>query len=83
MSDFSRTYTSSKKKTRVDEPEGDPDRIEPSCASSGPTLRPRMSRASQPVVDEIVELEEGHETSSDNNESEENYRMQFSHGKGR
>jgi hypothetical protein len=82
MSDFSRTYTRSKKKKRADEPEGDPDQIEPSSASSGPTLRPRMSRAPQPAVDEIVEEEEGHETSSDDNESEENYKMQFKHGKG-
>jgi hypothetical protein len=40
-----------------------------------------MSRASQPTVDEIMEEEEGHETSSDHNESEENYRLQFRHGK--
>jgi hypothetical protein len=35
-------------------------------------------------VDEIIEEEEeeeGHETSSNDNESEENYRMQFRHGK--
>jgi hypothetical protein len=82
MSDFSRTYTRSKKKKRVDEPEGDPDPIEPSGASNGPILRPRMSRAPQPAVGETVEEEEGHETSSDDNESEENYRMQFRHGKG-
>jgi hypothetical protein len=56
MSDFSRTYTRSKKKKRVDEPEGDSDPIEPSGTSSGPTLRPRMSRATKSnVVDEIVE----------------------------
>jgi hypothetical protein len=73
----------SKKKKRVDEPEGDSDPIEPSGASSGPILRPTTSRASQPVVDEIVEEEEeGHETSSDDNENEENYIMQFRHGKG-
>jgi hypothetical protein len=82
MPDFSRTYTRSKKKKRVDEPEGDPDPIEPSGTSSGPTLRPRMSREPQPTVDEIVEEEEGHGTSSDDNESEENYMMQFRHGKG-
>jgi hypothetical protein len=90
MSDFSKTYTRSKKKERVDEPEGVSDPIEASGASSGPILRPRTSRASQPAVDEIVEEEEaeeeeeeeGHETSSDDNESEENYRMQFRHGKG-
>jgi hypothetical protein len=55
MSDFSRTYTRSKKKKRVDEPKDEPVPIEPSGASSGPILRPRMSRASQPNVDEIVE----------------------------
>jgi hypothetical protein len=82
---FSKTYTRSKKKKRVDEREGVSDPIEASNASSGPILRPRTSRASQPAVDEIVaeeEEEEGHETSSDDNESEENYRMQFRHGKG-
>jgi hypothetical protein len=74
MSDFSRTYTRSKKKKRVDESEGDPDPIEPSGASSSPILRPRMSRASQPIVDEIVEG--GHETSSnDDDESDDNYRI--------
>jgi hypothetical protein len=85
MSDFSKTYTRSKKKKRVDEPEGVSDLIEASSASSEPILRPRTSRASQPAVDEIVEeeeKEEGHETSSDDNESEENYRMQFRHEKG-
>jgi hypothetical protein len=84
MSDFSKTYTRSKKQKRVDEPEGVSGPIETSSASSGPILRPRTSRASQPAVDEIVEEEEeeGHETSGDDNESEENYRMQFRHGKG-
>jgi hypothetical protein len=84
MSDFSKTYTWSKKQKRVDEPEGVSGPIEASGASSGPILRPRTSRASQPAADEIVEEEEeeGHETSSDDNESEENYRMQFRHGKG-
>jgi hypothetical protein len=64
-------------KKRVGEPEGVSDPIEASGASSGPILRPRTSRASQPAVDEIVqeEEEERHETSSDDNESEENYRM--------
>jgi hypothetical protein len=81
MSDFSRTYTRSKKKKRVDESEGDPNMIELFGASSGPILRPRMYRASQPIVDEIVE--EGHETSSnDDEESDDDYRMQFSQGKG-
>jgi hypothetical protein len=83
MSYFSKTYMRSKKKKRVDEPEGVSDPIEASGASSGPILRPKTSRASQPVVDKIVEEDEqGHETSSDDNESEENYRMQFRHGKG-
>jgi hypothetical protein len=84
MSDLPRTYTRSKKKKRVDEPEGVSDPFGASGASSRPTLRPRTSRASQPAVDEIVEEEEeeGHETSSDDNESDENYRMQFRHGKG-
>jgi hypothetical protein len=79
-----KTYTRSKKKKRVDEPEGVSDPIEASGASSGPILRPRTSRASQPTMDEIIEEEEeeGHETSSDDNESEENYIMQFRHGKG-
>jgi hypothetical protein len=74
MSDFSKTYTRPKKQKRVDEPEGVSGPIEASGASSGPILRPRTSRASQPAVDEIVEEEEeeGHETSSDDNESEEN-----------
>jgi hypothetical protein len=45
MLDFLRTCTRSKKKKRVHEPEGDPDPIEPSGVSSGPILRPRMSRA--------------------------------------
>jgi hypothetical protein len=77
MSDFSKTYTRSKKQKRVDELEGISNTIEASGTSSGPILRPRTSRASQPVVDEIVEEEEeeGHETPSDDNESEENYRM--------
>jgi hypothetical protein len=89
MSDFSKTYTRSKKQKRVDEPEGISNPIEPSGTSSGPILRPRTSRASQLAVDEIVEEEEeeeeeeeGHETPSADNESEENYRMQFRHGKG-
>jgi hypothetical protein len=86
MSDFSKTYTRSKKKKRVDETEGVSDPIEASGASSGPILSPRTSRAFQPAVDETVEEEEeeeeGHETSSDDNESEENYRMQFRYGKG-
>jgi hypothetical protein len=82
MSDFSRTYTRSKKKKSVVELGGDLGPVEPSGASNGPILRPRMSRASQPTVDEIMEEEEeGHETSSDHNESEENYRLQFRHGK--
>jgi hypothetical protein len=54
MSDFLKTYTRSKKKKRVDEPEGISDPIEASGASSGPILRPMTSRASQPVVDKIV-----------------------------
>jgi hypothetical protein len=84
MSDFSKTYTRSKKQKRVDEPEGVSGPIEASGASSGPILRPRTSRASQPAEDEIVEEEEeeGYEMSSDDNECEENYRMQFRHGKG-
>jgi hypothetical protein len=83
MSDLSKTYTWPKKKKRVDEPEGVSDPIEASGTSSGPILRPRASRASQPTVDEIVEEEEeeGHGTSSDDNGSEENYRMQFRHWK--
>jgi hypothetical protein len=81
MSDFSKTYTRSKKKKMVDEPEDAPDPVEPSGVSSGPILRPRMSRASQSVVDEIVE--EGHQTSSNDDEkSDDGYRMQFRHGKG-
>jgi hypothetical protein len=84
MSDFSKIYTRSKKKKRVDEPEDISDPIEAFGASSGPILRPRTSRASQPAVNEIVEQEEeeGHETSSDDNESGETYRMQFRHEKG-
>jgi hypothetical protein len=54
MPDFSRAYTRSKKKNRVDEPEGDPAPIESSGASSGPILRPRMSRASQSNVVDVV-----------------------------
>jgi hypothetical protein len=57
MSDFSKTYTRSKKKKRVDEPEGVSDLIEVSGASSGPILRFWTSKASQPAVDEIVEEE--------------------------
>jgi hypothetical protein len=81
MSDFSRTYTRSKKKTRVDESEGDRDPIEQSGASSGPILRPRMTRASQPIVDKIVE-ERNEASSNDDEESDDDYMMQFRHGKG-
>jgi hypothetical protein len=43
MLDFSKIYTRSKRKKRVDEPEGISDPIEAFGASSGPILRPRTS----------------------------------------
>jgi hypothetical protein len=82
MSNFSKTYSRTRKKKRVDETEVDPDPIQLTGATSGPSLKPRAPR--RVVGTSVGEIEEeGIETSSeDDQESDENYRMEFRKGKG-